>query len=247
MTPHYFSEWLEPDTQSTLSEHLSIRRICSLIQTKRVSFLSGVRVVEQHSMLLRALEARVQQYVDFVNLCTTALNNIQSDIQRGQTYLSQLQNDLHQDRQNFAFTTALLSDGNQSASTASVRSAPASIAKLGPAGRLYPRSGRLGDRYRSESTATTSANVASPVPACLQQSVSIPPELREIVGQLREAPVNWLPAIATQMNSLQRPVLLQQLGMSLQAQAAQQLQMAILPLFSCGRVWRLRFDDIGCL
>jgi hypothetical protein len=78
------------------------------------------------------------------------------------------------------------------------------------------------------------ANVANPVPACLQQSVSIPPELREIVGQLREAPVNWLPAISTQLNNLERPVLLQELALSAQARAVQQLQFAALPSSAAG-------------
>ena len=64
-------------------------------------------------MLLRALEARVQQYSDFVTLCTNALNNIQNNIQQAQTYTNQLKNNLLQDRQNVAFTSALLSDETQ--------------------------------------------------------------------------------------------------------------------------------------
>ena len=76
-------------------------------------FSTGVRVVEQHSQLMRALEGRVQTYVDFVSLCGAALANIQNNVQSAQTLLQQLDNDLSQARQNVAFTTALLGDEQQ--------------------------------------------------------------------------------------------------------------------------------------
>ena len=73
-------------------------------------FSNGIRVLEQHSQLLRALEGRVQQYRDFVSFCTAALSNVQTDLQRAQTSLQQLGNGLLQDRQNVAFTTQLLAE-----------------------------------------------------------------------------------------------------------------------------------------
>jgi hypothetical protein len=78
------------------------------------------------------------------------------------------------------------------------------------------------------------ANVSNPVPACLQQSVAIPPEIREIVGQLREAPVNWLPSVSSQVANLERPILLQQLAFSAQTRAAQLLQLPLLPSSAAG-------------
>jgi hypothetical protein len=78
------------------------------------------------------------------------------------------------------------------------------------------------------------ANVANPVPACLQQSVALPPEIREIVGQLREAPINWLPAVAAQVASLERAILLQQLAWFAQARAAQLLELQLLPSSATG-------------
>ena len=39
-------------------------------------------------------------------------------------------------------------------------------------------------------------NVVNPVPTCLQQSTAIPPELREIVALLSDAPANWFPPVA---------------------------------------------------
>jgi hypothetical protein len=69
-------------------------------------------------------------------------------------------------------------------------------------------------------------NVTNPVPACLQQqSTAIPPELREIVALLRDAPVNWLPAVQALLNQLERTSLLQQIAVEAQARANMQLQL----------------------
>jgi hypothetical protein len=55
--------------------------------------------------------------------------------------------------------------------------------------------------------------------------VAIPPELREIVALLREAPVNWLPAVQALLNRLERPELLHELAVSVQSRALLQLQL----------------------
>src|SRR5262249_17423893 len=68
-------------------------------------------------------------------------------------------------------------------------------------------------------------NIASPVPSCLQQPVAIPPELREVVALLREAPVRWMPSIQDLLNSLERPSLLQELAFDTQFRATAQLQL----------------------
>ena len=195
-------------------------------------FSVGVRVVEQHTMLLRALEARVQQYSDFVTLCTNALQSIQSNIQKAQAYVTQLNNNLTQDRQNLAFTTALLGDEIQqvTAINAQRQQVLATSVQL----IAYTRARTLETIDTAPSRQLVPANVANPVPACLQQSVAIPPELREIIGQLREAPVNWLPAAASQVNNLERPVLLQQLALNVQARASQMLLLPQLPSSAAG-------------
>jgi len=189
-------------------------------------------VVEQHTMLLRALETRVQQYSDFVSICTAALKSIQSDIQQAQVYTTNLKNNLLQERQNVAFTSALLADEMQRVQgvNAQRQQILASSVHL----IAYTRARTLETIDTTPSRQLVPANVTSPVPACLQQSVSIPPELREIVGQLREAPVNWLPAVSLQVSNLERTLLLQQLAMYAQARAAQMLQIPFLPSSAAG-------------
>jgi hypothetical protein len=235
-----FSEWLGPDNPHGLAYPNNQGVITEQIQSpymiadssEATLFSVGVRVAEQHTMLLRALEARVQQYSDFVTLCTNALNNIQSDIQQAQAYANQLKNNLLQDRQNVAFTTALLNDETQRVQSVNMQRQQVLATSVQLV--AYTRARTLEATDTAPSRQLVPANVTNPVPACLQQSVAIPPEIREIVGQLREAPVNWLPSVSSQVANLERPVLLQQLALSAQARASQLLQLPSLPSSAAG-------------
>jgi hypothetical protein len=235
-----FSEFLGPSNPHGLAYPNNQAVITEQIQSpymiadsaEATLFSVGVRVAEQHTMLLRALESRVQQYSDFVTLCTNAVGNIQNNIQQSQAYINQLKNNLLQDRQNVAFTSALLADETQRVQGVNAQRQQV----LATAVQLiaYTRARTLEATDTAPSRQLVPANVANPVPACLQQSVSIPPEIREIVGQLREAPVNWLPSVASQVANLERPVLLQQLAISSQTRAAQLLQLPLLPSSAAG-------------
>ena len=186
-------------------------------------FSNGIRVLEQHSQLLRALEGRVQQYRDFVSFCTAALSNVQADLQRAQTSLQQLGNALLQDRQNVAFTTQLLAEETTRVSTINakrIQTLQNSVQVI-----AYTRARTLEATSDTPTRQLVPGNVTSPVPACLQESVAIPPELREIVSLLREAPVNWLPAVQTLLNRLERPSLLYEVAASAQARATLQLHL----------------------
>jgi hypothetical protein len=191
-----------------------------------------VRVLEQHTMLLRAIEGRVQQYSDFIALCKTALANMRSNVQAARVYLNQLGNDLQQSRQNVAFTTALLND--ETTRVAQVNAQRQQVLQSSVQLVAYTRARTLEATDTAPSRQLVPSNITNPVPACLQQSVAIPPELREIVGQLREAPVNWLPSVSAQVPKLERPTLLQQLIQSTQARASMQLDATPLPSSAAG-------------
>jgi hypothetical protein len=235
-----FSEWLGPTNPHGLPYPANKAVLMEQIQSpymiadsaEATLFSVGVRVAEQHTMLLRALEARVQQYSDFVTLCTNALNNIQNNIQQAQTYTNQLKNNLLQDRQNVAFTSALLSDESQRVQGVNMQRQQVLATSVQLV--AYTRARSLEATDTAPSRQLVPANITNPVPACLQQSVAIPPEIREIVGQLREAPVNWLPSVSSQVANLERPILLQQLAFSAQARAAQLLQLPLLPSSAAG-------------
>jgi hypothetical protein len=187
-------------------------------------FSTGIHVLEQQTSLLRAVEARIAQYNDFITLCGNALANIQSDLPQAQTLLTQLENDLAQARQDVAFTTALLNDEIQRVANLNAQRADSLNNVLVV---VYARPRTLETDADVPSRQLVPGNVASPVPSCLQQSVAIPPELREIVALIREAPVTWLPSIQALLNNLERPSLLQEVAVDAQARAAMQLQLPL--------------------
>jgi hypothetical protein len=187
-------------------------------------FSTGIHVIEQHTSLLRAIEARIAQYSDFVTQCSAALNNIQGDLPQAQSLLTQLGNDLAQARQNLAFTTALLNDEKQRVDNVNAQRSQ-TLANVPLVVYTRPRS--LAADASVPSRQLVPGNIASPVPSCLQQAVAIPAELREIVSLLREAPVNWLPAVQGLLNQLERPILLQAVAVDSQVRAAAQLQLPL--------------------
>ncbi len=185
-------------------------------------FSAGIHVLEQHSQLLRAVEARIQQYSDYLTLCANALTNIQTDLPKAQSLLTKLDNGLAQARQDLTFTTALLNDETQRVTNVNAQRAQ-TLQNVQVV--VYTRPRTLQTDADVPSRQLVPGNITSPVPTCLQQSLSIPPELREIVALLREAPVNWMPSIEALLNRLERPSLLQEVAIDAQARAVMVLQL----------------------
>jgi hypothetical protein len=69
------------------------------------------------------------------------------------------------------------------------------------------------------------ANVASPVPAALQSTALVPPELRELAALLREAPPAWLPATEGLLAQLERPQYFVSIATTMRVRAYTRLQL----------------------
>src|SRR5271157_4347262 len=184
-------------------------------------FSTGIHVLEQHSALLRAVEGRIAQYNDFLTLCSAALANIQSDLPQAQQLITRLDNDLTRARQNLVFTITMLYDEQQRVLGVNQQRAET---LAGVQLVVYTRPPSLDSAADVPSRQLVPGNVANPVPACLQQSVAIPPELREVVSLLRESPVNWVPSIQALLNKLERPSILQSVAIDAQVRASALLQ-----------------------
>ena len=190
-------------------------------------FSSGVRVLDQHTQLLRAVEGRIQQYRDFLDhVCIPALASIQSNLSQAQSVLTGLGNDLDQERQNLAFTTALLTD--ETSRVNSVKAQRTAILTTAVQLVAYTRPRTVVTVADTPSRQLVPGNIASPAPACLAQPVSVPPELREIVSLLREAPLSWFPSAAGLIHKIERPSLLTELISATRSRAAFQLQQPLV-------------------
>lgn len=181
-------------------------------------FSTGVHVLEQHSSLLRAIEARIALYNDFLRLCSTALTNVQTDLAQAQTLLTQLDNAMAQGRQDLAFTTALLNDEQKRIATVNAQRSYTLANYVQAVAFTRPRT--LQTDANVPSRQLVPGNITNPVPACLaQQPLAIPPELREVVALLREAPIAWMPAVSALLNKLERPSLLGDFAVDIQSRA----------------------------
>lgn len=188
-------------------------------------FSTGIHVLEQHTTLLRAIEGRVQLYNDFLGLCGSGLGNVQFNLPLAQALLSQLENAMAQARQDLAFTTTLLNDEIQRVDDVNTQRQSTLRDYVSVIAFLRPRT--VVSTADVPSRQLVPGNVLSPVPACTSPSTAVPPELREIVALLREAPVSWLPAVQALLNRLERPSLLQNLAVDAQARASMQLQLPL--------------------
>jgi hypothetical protein len=188
-------------------------------------FSAGIIVLEEHTALLRLVEGRIQLYRDFLSLCAAKLAAVQAAMQSAQILLAQLESDLTQSRQNLAFVSSLLAD--EQARVTQVNTTRLNILQTSVQFVAYTRPRTLVDTAATPSRQLLPANVASPVPACLKQSVAIPPELRELVALLREAPVYWFPSMQVQLPKLERPALLLDLATDTRTRAAVQLQSTL--------------------
>jgi hypothetical protein len=188
-------------------------------------FSTGVRVLDQHTQLLRAVEARIQQYRDFISqVCMPALNSAQSFLAQSQSALAGLQNDLDQQRQNLAFTNALLADETARVNAVNAQRAATLATYVQVVAFTRPRT--LDPIDDVPCRQLVPGNVASPVPACLGQQVTVPPELSEIASLVREAPLSWFPVASGLLARINRPSLLSELAYAVQSRASYQLQQS---------------------
>jgi hypothetical protein len=187
-------------------------------------FSVGVRVVEQHTQLMRALEGRVQTYVDFVNLCTAALTSVQQAVSGAQAQLATYENALAQARQDVAFTSALLADEMQRVAgvNATRQQVLANVQVV-----AYARPRTLDSSDGVPSRQLMPGNLTSPVPVCLQQQIAVPQDLRDLVAQLRDAPLSWFPNALPWLGSIGRIDLLTTFGVELQARATLALSLPL--------------------
>lgn len=189
-------------------------------------FSSGVRVLDQHTQLLRAIEGRIQLYRDFLaNVAAPALTSLQASVTAVEAEMTSLNNDLHAERQNLAFTLALLSDEQKRVDAVNLKRTTALTTSVQVVAFTRPRTLVMDANVPSRQLVP--ADVPSPVPACLGQTPSIPPELRDMIALLRETPVIWYPWAWGLVEKIDRPALLNEVMAAVQSRAAYSLALPV--------------------
>jgi len=187
-------------------------------------FSAGITALDHHSLLLRAVEARVALYRQFLALASKALGAIQSSLANVRTAIQKVTTDLSDARHNLSLVLALINDENQRIDAVNKRRAQilANVPFL-----VYMRPRTLDTDADVPSRQLVPANVESPVPEALASTAIIPPELTELASLLREAPPAWIPALEGLLSELARPQHFLSLAVSTQIRASVKLQMPL--------------------
>lgn len=185
-------------------------------------FSAGISALDHHALLLRAVEARVALYRQFLALGAQAVASMQGNLDKISGALKQLANDLSDARHNLAFVQAIVNDENNR--IAGVNARRRQILQNVPF-LVLMRPRTLETDADVPSRQLVPAYVQSPVPAALAANVIVPPELRELAGLLREAPLAWIPATEKLLASLERPQHFVDVAVHMQVRAYTKLQV----------------------
>lgn len=188
-------------------------------------FSAGISVLDHHTLLLRAVEARIALYRQFLTLACQSLTSIQSSLDQVLAALKQVENELAQARANFILVTGLVND--EKARIAAVNQRRNSVLSNVPFIVLMRRR-TLETEANVPSRQLVPANVESPVPAALQSTAIVPPELRELAGLLREAPLAWIPAIQPLLSRLEHPRYFLDIIQHMQVRAYTRVQLPVM-------------------
>jgi len=185
-------------------------------------FSAGITTLEHHTLLLRAVEGRIALYRQFLSLAAQALSNIQKFTAQVLTALKQVENQLAQARADFILVTGLVND--ELARIQAVNDRRNAVLGNVPFVVLMRRR-TLEVEADVPSRQLVPASVESPVPAALQSTAIVPPELRELSSLLREAPLSWIPAIEAHLSRLEQPRYFLDIAQHMQVRAYTRVQL----------------------
>ena len=189
-------------------------------------FSGGITALDHHTLLLRAVEARVALYNRLIALAGTALTNVQGQFTSVHAAVARTDNELSEARGNLSLVLSLIQDELARIDAVNTRR-QATLANVPFLVLMRPRT--LEAEADVPSRQLVPANIASPVPAALQSTAIVPPELRELAGLLREAPSAWIPATEALLAKLERQQHFIDLAAQMRIRALAKLQLPPAP------------------
>lgn len=163
-------------------------------------FLGGVDLSDHTIALLRRAEGVVRRYRDAWERCRKALAAVEPLLAQAQARLGSVARELAEARQDVATARALLAEEQRRADALNAtrdRVIAEHVSLL-----AYSRP-RLARRVAAlPSRVLDSALEPDAVPACLAGHGAPPPDVQAMLGVLREAPLDWFPAIRVQLPRL---------------------------------------------
>ncbi|HEX3227817.1 MAG TPA: hypothetical protein VHQ95_02565, partial [Pyrinomonadaceae bacterium] len=172
------------------------------------AFSIGVQLLEDTIAVLRAVEARIQEYQKVIALCQTVLEQTRGFLSAAENRLSALEHELAEARHDITVVRALLVDEQNRVLEINERRDRVIREQVR---FLAYRRPRLVDLNVTTPVRTLDpAVVTSPIPACLGHDATIPSDLRSTIGLVRESPVKWFPNVHPLLARLDRIEMLHQ-------------------------------------
>jgi len=189
-------------------------------------FSGGITTLEHHTLVLRAVEARIALYRQFLALVDRADDSIAERLSAAEAAIKAADNALADARANLALVLGLLNDENVRVTAVNDRR-HATLSNVPFV--VLTRRGTVPLESNVPARQLFPANVASPVPLALRSTAIVPPELRELTAILREAPPAWFPAIEPLLAKLERPQHFIDLALQMRVRAFAKVQVPPAP------------------
>ena len=181
-------------------------------------FLGGVDLSDHTIAVLRAAEGIVRKYRDALALCQKSLTAIDASLAGLAGRLALLERELAESRQDVATARALLAEDEQRA--AALNASRDAIIEENVKFLAFARA-RVGSRTVAlPSRDLDSALEPDAVPACLAEHDDPPGDVAAMIGIVRQAPVDWFPAMRAHLSLLDTHFVADRLLTALPATAA---------------------------
>lgn len=165
-------------------------------------FNASVRAIDNTVAMMRLVEGRVELYNRLIADAHDVREQLDALIAQTDARLRNIGVELEEARHDVGVASALLAEEQIRVDELNARRAR--ILEDHARMVMFRRPRGAGRIHVLPTSPASAALVESPVTVCLREHEAVPEEVREFAALLREAPVNWFPAIAAQLQLLDR-------------------------------------------
>jgi hypothetical protein len=163
--------------------------------TESAYFAVGSDLLSFTTAVLRAVEARVQEYRRIMERAQEALSQITASVLLADHRLKEVEDELAEARHDVATDRALLSEEQER--VAGINRRREAVLREHVTFVAYHRPRLTEPTLSAPARPLDPGPTPSPVPGCLGEDVTLPPELQRYIALFREAPASWFVSTPT--------------------------------------------------
>ena len=167
-------------------------------------FVDSINVLDSTYETLQSVKARVQLYHDLIRVCRDLQTDLREVQKQVNERLSEIDENLEEARHDVAVARSLLTEEQNRIDAINERRDTVLAEHVDFLAFHRPRTDDLlSDRSIPVRTIDPGLT-ESPIPACLDQPLDIPPELGDMIDLVREAPAKWFTHVPSLLRKLDR-------------------------------------------